>query len=145
MHAAVVQYSTKSQGEFPDGRHVSATNMPARLCQRISQSAPPPTHLVGTRSQVGLEFPIDLLHGPSALVCTDHLSRDPLVQIGHEDFVLFRARVSPSFAQNHRDVTDVPQTQACAIDPEGFTPLSPGGGAPARAGNICAANASPSL
>src|SRR5918992_2070246 len=81
------------------------------------------TDLVFTQSQVGLEFPIDLLHGPSSLVCTYHLSRDPLVQIGHQDFCIFRADVTPSFTQNHRDVTDVPQTQACAIHPEDFAAL----------------------
>src|SRR6516162_10262448 len=77
-------------------------------------------HLVCTQSQVSLEFPIDLLHGPSALVGTDHLSRNPFVQIGHQDFGLFRADVTPSFTQHHSDVTDVPQAQACAIHPEGF-------------------------
>ena len=30
------------------------------------------------------------------------------------------ANVSPFSAENHGDVTDVPQTQACAIHPEGF-------------------------
>ena len=76
-------------------------------------------HLVCTQSQVSLEFPIDLLHGPSALVGTDHLSRNPFVQIGHQDFGMFRADVTPSFTQHHSDVTDVPQAQACAIHPEG--------------------------
>src|SRR5438105_710670 len=72
-------------------------------------------YLVCPQSQVGLEFPLDLLHGPSSLVGTDHLSRRPLVQSGHQDLRLFGAAVTPSFTQNHRDVTDVPQTQACAI------------------------------
>src|SRR5215471_7841172 len=79
-----------------------------------------PTHLVLAQAQVGLEFSIDLLYGPSSLVGTDYLSRDPLVQIGHQDFRMFRADVTPSFTQDHSDVTDVPQTQACAIHPEGF-------------------------
>src|SRR4029434_3338343 len=79
-----------------------------------------PTHLVGTQSQVRLEFPIDLLYGPSALIGTDHLSRNPFVQIGHQDFCLFWAGVTPSFTQYHGDVTDLPQAPACAIDPEGF-------------------------
>ena len=61
------------------------------------------TYLVCPQSQVGLEFSIDLLHGPSALVCTDYLSRDPLVQIGHQDFRLFRAEVSPSLT--HSELT----------------------------------------
>jgi hypothetical protein len=112
-----------SPGESPDGRHVSATHMPAQLRQRISQSSLLPTHLVCPQSQVSLKFPMDLLHGPPALVCTDHLSRDPLVQIGHQDFCLFRAQVPPSFTQKHRDVTDVRQAQACARHPEGFIAL----------------------
>jgi hypothetical protein len=49
-----------------------------------------------------------------------HLSRRPLVQIGHQDFRLFRAQVPPSFTQHHSDVADMPQTQACAIHPERF-------------------------
>src|SRR5215471_18196362 len=79
-----------------------------------------PTHLVCAQSQVSLEFPIDLLYGPPALICTYHLSRDPLVQIGHQDFRMFRADVSPFFTQHHSDVADVPQAQACTIHPEGF-------------------------
>src|SRR5215471_629554 len=81
------------------------------------------THLVLTQAQVGLEFSIDLLHGPSALVSTDYLPREPFVQIGHQNFRPFRAKVSPALTQNHSDVTDVPQTQACAIHPEGFAAL----------------------
>src|SRR5262249_2842496 len=40
-----------------------------------------PTHLVCAQSQVRLEFPVDLLYGPPALLCTYHLSRRPLVQM----------------------------------------------------------------
>ena len=36
---------------------------------------------------------------------------------------MLRAHVTPSFTQDHSDVTDVPQTQACAINPEGFATL----------------------
>src|SRR5918912_1408298 len=74
-----------------------------------------PTHLVYAQSQIGLEFPIDLFHRPPSLVRPYHLSRDPLVQIGHQDFRLLRAEVAPSFTQDHSDITDMPQTQACAI------------------------------
>src|SRR5215475_10895621 len=38
-------------------------------------------------------------------------------------FVCFGPRFPPSFTQHHRDITDVPQTQVCAIHPEGFTAL----------------------
>jgi hypothetical protein len=82
-----------------------------------------PTYLLCPQSQVSLKFPMDLLHRLLASVCTNHLSRDPLVQIGHHDFCLFRAQVPPSFTQKHRSVTDVPQTQECARHPESFIAL----------------------
>ena len=67
-----------------------------------------PTDLVLAQPEVGLQLAVDLFHGPSALVCTHHLSRDPLVEIGHQDFRLLWADVTPSFTQDHSDVTDVP-------------------------------------
>src|SRR5215471_6595763 len=79
-----------------------------------------PTDLVLTQPEVRLQLAVDLFHRPSSLVGTDYLSRDPLVQIGHQDFRMFRANVTPSFTQDHSDVPDVPQTQAGAIHPEGF-------------------------
>src|ERR671935_1201071 len=72
------------------------------------------TYLVCPQSQVSLEFPIDVLHGPSALVGPDHLSRDPLVQLGHQDFRLLGAKVTPFVTQDHGDVADVAQSQAGA-------------------------------
>jgi hypothetical protein len=84
------------------------------------------THLICSQSQVSLKFPMDLLHRPPALVWTDYLSREPFVQIGHQDFCLFRSQLPLSFTQKHRDVTDVPQTQACARHPKGFIALGPG-------------------
>src|SRR6516165_11433756 len=83
------------------------------------------TDLVLAQSEVRLQLAVDLFHGPASLVRTDHLSRNPLVQIGHPDFRLFRAEVAPSLTQNHGDITDVPQTQVRAIHPEGFAALSP--------------------
>src|SRR5215470_15852355 len=53
-----------------------------------------PTDLVLTQPEVRLQLPVDLFHRPSALVCTDHLSRDPLVEIGHQDFRMLRADVT---------------------------------------------------
>ena len=91
-----------------------------RNAKRLLDASLFPADLVCTQSQVGLEFPIDLLYGPSALLGTDHLSRNPFVQIGHQDFCMFWAGVTPSFTQYHGDVTDVPQAQACAIYPEGL-------------------------
>src|SRR6266571_6745832 len=77
--------------------------------------------LVSSQPKVRLQLPIDLRHGPPSLIGTHHLSRRPLVQIGHQDFRMFRADVSPFFTQHHSDVADVPQTQAFAKNPEGFT------------------------
>src|SRR4029450_3628468 len=82
------------------------------------------TDLVLAQPQIRLQLAVDLFHGPPSLVRTYHLSRNPLVQIGHQDFRLSGAEVSPSLTQNHGDVTDVPQTQARAIHPEGFAALS---------------------
>src|SRR5712692_3712167 len=76
--------------------------------------------LVLAQPEVRLQLAIDLFHWPPSLIRTHHLSRDPLVQIGHQDFRLFWAEVTPFFPQYHGDVADVPQTQACALHPEGF-------------------------
>ena len=66
------------------------------------------THLVCTQAQVGLEFSIDLLHGPLTLIGTNHLSRDLLVQIGHQTFRLFWAQVPPSLTQHHSTTVTSP-------------------------------------
>jgi hypothetical protein len=50
---------------------------------------------VFTQSPVGLEFSLALLHWPPSLIRTHHLSRDPLVQIGHQDFVCCGPKVRP--------------------------------------------------
>jgi hypothetical protein len=73
--------------------------------------------------EVRLQLAVDLFYGPSSLVCAYHLSREPLIQSGHQDFRLLRAEVAPSFTQDHRDLTEVPQTQARARHPEDFTTL----------------------
>jgi hypothetical protein len=78
-----------------------------------------PTDVVLAQPEVGLQRAIALFYWPPSLLCTYHLSRDPLVQIGPQDFRLVRAQVTPAFPQNHRDVTDVPQTQAFAKNPDG--------------------------
>src|SRR5437660_12391041 len=79
-----------------------------------------PAHLVCTQSYGCREFPVDVLDRPPSLIRTPHLSGDPLVQIGPQDFRMFGADVTPSFTQDPGDVTEVAQTQACARHPEGF-------------------------
>src|SRR2546425_8078658 len=82
-----------------------------------------PTDLVLAQPEVRLQLAVDVFPRPSSLVGTHHLSRDPLVEIGRQDFRMLRADVTPSFTQDHSDITDVPQTQASAIHPEGFAAL----------------------
>ena len=45
-------------------------------------------------------FSRNLLHGPSTLIDTDHLSREPLVPIGHQHLRLLWVEVPHAFAQN---------------------------------------------
>src|SRR5215471_2206590 len=68
-----------------------------------------PTDLGLAQPEVGLQLAVDLFHRPSALVCTHHLSREPLIEIGHQDFRRLWADGTPSFTQDHSDVTDVPE------------------------------------
>ena len=82
-----------------------------------------PTDLVLAPPEVRLQLAVDLFHRPSSLVGTDSLSREPLVQIGHQDFRMLGAKVTPFFTQDHGDVADVAQTQAGAIHPEGLATL----------------------
>jgi hypothetical protein len=112
-----------SQGASPAGRHGSATNPPRPPCPRSVRCVFPP-YCLGARPIPGPSSApygfMALLHGPPALIRTHHLSRRPFVQSGHQDFRLFEPQVTPSCTQHHRDVTAVPQTQACAIHPAGF-------------------------
>jgi hypothetical protein len=71
--------------------------------------------LVFAQPEVCFQLAVDLFYRPPSLIGTYHLSRGPLVQSGHQDFRPLRAQVPPSFTQHHSDLTDVPQTQACAI------------------------------
>src|SRR5918993_5375255 len=80
--------------------------------------------LMLAQSQARFEFPIDELNRPTLLVNAHHLSRGQLRQIGHQDFGVLRAHVTPFFTQYHGDVTDMTQTQALAINPKGFATLT---------------------
>ena len=90
-------------------------------CQRTSVRPPTHTDLVLAQAKVRLQLAINLLQLATSLMHHTTCRRGPLVQIGHQDFCMFRADVPPLLIQDHSDVTDVPQTQAFAIRPEGFT------------------------
>ena len=81
-------------------------------------------HLVLAQSQTRFEFPIHEFYRPTLLIDAHHLSRGQLRQIGHQNFGLFWAQVTPFFAQHHGDITDMTQTQALAIRPKGFAALA---------------------
>src|SRR2546430_7201625 len=63
---------------------------------------------------------LDYLDCPTLLVDAHDLARRQLGQIGHQDFCLFGAQVSPSFAQDHSDFPDMTQTQAGMKRPKGL-------------------------
>jgi hypothetical protein len=44
--------------------------------------------------------------------------------IGHEDFGLVRPIVTPTFAADHRDVSEVAQAHSCGVDPTGSAALA---------------------
>ena len=77
-----------------------------------------PTDLVLAQPQTRFQLPIYELDGPTFLVDAHDLARRQLGQIGHEDFGMLRAHVSPFFTQDHRDVAHMTQTQAGAIRPK---------------------------
>src|SRR5712691_143910 len=56
------------------------------------------TNVVLVQSEVHLQLALELLHWPSSLRYTHHLSRRPLVPIGHEDFRMVQADVTPFFS-----------------------------------------------
>src|ERR671912_2057715 len=83
-----------------------------------------PSDLMLAQSQARFEFPIDELNRPTLLVHAHHLSRGQLRQIGHQDFCVPGAHVTPFFTQYHGDVTDMTQPQALAINPKGLATLT---------------------
>jgi hypothetical protein len=57
-----------------------------------------PTHLVLTQSQPRFQLPVQQLDRPAFLVPTHHLSRRQFGQIGHQEFRVVGAGVTPFFA-----------------------------------------------
>ena len=78
-----------------------------------------PTDLMRAQAQSRLAFPMHHLHGPALLVDTHDWARRQRGQIGHQDFRLFGAQVSPSFTPYHSDITHMTQTQPSVRRPKG--------------------------
>jgi hypothetical protein len=97
-----------------------------------------PTHLGCAPAQVGRAFPLAWFHRPPSWARPHHLSRRPLVPLGHQDLRLFRADIAPFFPPPHRDVAAGPQTEAGALHPAGFPALPAREAGPPDARSICA-------
>ena len=57
-----------------------------------------PTDLVLAQAQARFEFPVHQLYSPALLVDAHDLSRRQFGQIGHQEFGVVGAYVTPSFA-----------------------------------------------
>jgi hypothetical protein len=79
------------------------------------------TYVMLTQAQVRFQVPIHEFDTPPELVQPDHLSRRYIWQIGHQEFRVTRADVTPGFAQHQGDVSNVAQTKVFGIDPIGLT------------------------
>src|SRR5215217_1370889 len=84
-----------------------------------------PTDLMLAKPQPRLEFPMYQLDRPTLLVDAYHLSRCQLGQIGHQEFRVVGADVTPFFTQYHGDIPDMTQTQARVIRPKGSATSPP--------------------
>ena len=77
-----------------------------------------PADLVLAQPQARFQLPVHELDRPTFLVDAHDLARCQCGQIGHQDFGMLRAQVTPFFAQYHSDVAHMTQTQAGAIRPK---------------------------
>src|SRR5262249_33867036 len=68
---------------------------------------------------------LDYLDRPTFLVDAHDLARCQRGQIGSQDCGMLGAHVAPLFAQHHRNVADMTQTQAGAIRPKRFATFPP--------------------
>ena len=66
-----------------------------------------PPHLVLAQAEVRFQIPIDELRTPPVLVNSYDLSGGRIWQIGHQEFGMLRAHVTPFFAQHQGDVSNV--------------------------------------
>ena len=78
------------------------------------------SHLMLSQPQIRFQISIDELDTPAILVQPYHLSRSHIRQIGHQEFCVARADVTPGFTQHQGHVSNVAKTEAFGIDPIGF-------------------------
>ena len=101
-----------------------------------------PTDLVLAQPQTRFQLPVQELDRPAFLVDTHDLAWCQLGQIGHQEFRVVGADVTPFFTQYQGDIPDMTQTQACVIRPKGSAAFPLLSGEPECTGNTCAAHGS---
>ena len=84
-----------------------------------------PTDLVLAQAQTRFQLPGHELERPAFLVYAHDLSRRQCGQIGHQEFCVMGADVSPFFTQYQGDIPDMTQTQARVIGPKGSAAFPP--------------------
>src|SRR2546425_4616147 len=84
-----------------------------------------PADLVLAQPQARFQVPVHQLDRPTFLVDAHDLARCQLGQIGHQDFGMLGAQVTPFFTQDHSDIAYMTQTQAGAIRPKRFATFPP--------------------
>jgi len=77
-------------------------------------------HLMLAQSEIRFQAPIDDLDTPPELIQPNHLSRRHIWQIGHPEFCVARADVTPGFTQHQGHFSNVAKTKAFSIDPIGL-------------------------
>src|SRR2546425_11562342 len=83
-----------------------------------------PADLVLAQPQARFQLPVHEFDRPTFLVDAYDLARRQFGQIGHQDFGMLRAQVTPFFTQDHSDVAYMTQTQARAIRPKSLAAFS---------------------
>jgi hypothetical protein len=96
--------------------------MPDKLSEGLFKPVAFPSNLMLPQSHVRFEIPIDELDTPPILIQPHHLSRRHIRQIGHQEFCVTRADVTPGFAQHQGHFSNVAKTQAFGIHPNGRKP-----------------------
>ena len=98
----------------PQQEQIGQHRDPHGICAPLPVS----TDLMVAQSQPRFEVSIHECYGPAFLVDAHHLSRCPLRSIGHHDFCLFGAHVTPFFTQHQGDVAHMTQAQVGMIRPK---------------------------
>ena len=99
------------------GQHSDAHGLLTAVCV--------PADLVLAQPQARFQLPVYQLDRPTFLGDAHDLARCQLGQIGHQEFRVVGADVTPFFTQYQGDIPDMTQTQARVIRPKGSAAFPP--------------------